>query len=191
MTAAERIISREAVPVRFTANEFMEMVRHPPLSEWIGKIELIDGEIVHMSPGNMPHWRIQQEASRALHDALIASDPSWAVGTEPTVRFSKRVVRIPDVGAFRSPKMTKKTIFQVADLFLAVEVADTSLRNDLGRKRVDHADAGVPHYWVVDVNGRKTHVMADPEAGEYGTRRVIPFGEPIPVPGTDATITVD
>ena len=169
----------------------MELVRHPPLSDRVGKIELIDGEIMHMSPGNMPHWRIQQEVSRALYAALTASDPSWAVGTEPTVRVSKRTVRIPDVGAFHNPKMTKKTIFQVTDLFLAVEVADTSLRNDLGRKRADYADAAVPHYWVIDVNGRKTHVMSDPEAGEYGTKRVIPFGEPLPVPGTDATITVD
>jgi Uma2 family endonuclease len=190
MTAAERIASRELAPVRFTADEFMELVQHPPVSEWVGKIELIDGEIVHMSPANNPHWFMARTVFLGLNAALEPLGREWLVGPEPTVRFGKRSVRLPDIGVFRDPKLSE-SIFLVADLFLAVEIADTTLRHDLGRKQVAYAEAAVPHYWVVDVNGRKIHIMTGPEAGGYATKSVIPFGEPVPVPGTDAAITID
>lgn len=190
MTAAERLVAREQAPVRFTADEFMELVRHPPISDWVGKIELIDGEIVRMSPGHIPHWSAQRSVVLQLHSVFDPLGAGWLAGQEPTVRFGKRSVRLPDIGVFRNPDLTG-SIFDVADLFLAVEIADTTLRHDLGRKQVAYAEAAVPHYWVVDVNGRKVHVMADPEASGYATRRVVPFGEPVSVPGADATIVVE
>ena len=188
MTAAERIASREQAPVRFTAAEFMELVQHPPISDWVGKIELIDGEIVRMSPTNLPHWRMQQEVAQQLR-SIFADRPGGLVGPEATVRFDKRSIRLPDVGAFRDPGPARK-VLDVADLFLAVEIADTTLRHDLGRKRAAYAEAGVPHYWVVDVNGRKVHVMAEPEAGDYGSKRVVPFGDPIDVPHAGAAVVI-
>lgn len=190
MTAAERIASRQLAPVRFTADEFMEMVQHPPINEWVGKIELIDGEIVHMSPANNPHWFMARTAFLRLNAALEPLGKGWLIGPEPTVRFGERSVRLPGVGVFRDPELTE-SIFLVADLFLAVEIADTTLRHDLGRKRAAYAEAAVPNYWVVDLNGRKTHVMADPETDDYVTRRVVPFGEPIPIPGTGRSVTLD
>lgn len=189
MTRAERIVEYRETPVRFTAEEFMELAQHPPISEWVGKIELIEGEIVRMSPTNIPHWVVQQGVSRQLTSVFAEIGPDWLVGPEPTVRFAKRTVRLPDIGVLRNPTLGP-SIFEVADLFLAVEVADTMLRHDLGRKRASYAEAGVPHYWMVDVNGRKVHIMAEPEAGDYGAKRLVPFGEPIGVPGTDATITL-
>ncbi|WP_217989572.1 Uma2 family endonuclease [Sphingomonas lenta] len=189
MTRAERIAEYKETPVRFTAEEFLQLAQHPPISEWVGKVELIEGEIIRMSAANIPHWMVQQDVSRQLTSIFAALGPEWLVGPEPTVRFARRTVRLPDVGVFRNAKIGP-FIFEVASLFMAVEIADTTLRNDLGRKRAGYAEAGVPHYWVVDVNGRKTHVMAEPEAGDYGAKRVIPFGEPIEVPGADAVITL-
>lgn len=189
MTRAERIVEHRETPVRFTAEEFMELAQHPPISEWAGKTELIEGEIVRMSSTDIPHWMVQQDVSRQLTSVFAEVGSGWLVGPEPTVRFRKRTVRLPDVGVFRDPTLGP-SIFQVADLFLAVEVADTTLRNDLGSKRAGYAEAGVPHYCVVDVNGRKTHIMAEPEAGDYGAKRVVPFRGPLAVPGTDATITL-
>lgn len=168
----------------------MELVRHPPMNDWVGKIELIDGEIVHMSPANNPHWLMARAVTLQLQSIFGPLESEWLAGPEPTVRFANKSVRLPDIGVFHSPKLTE-TIFAVADLFLGVEIADTTLHYDLGRKRAAYAEAGVPHYWVVDVNGRKTHVMAEPEAGDYGSKRTVVFGDPIAVPGTESSIIVE
>ena len=41
------------------------------------------------------------------------------------------------------------------DIFILIEVANTSLRLDLGRKRDIYARVGVKDYWVADINGER------------------------------------
>lgn len=190
MNASEMIAPFKQVPVRFTADEFMELVRHPPVADWLGKIELVDGEIVRMAPANVPHWNAQRIVFLRLQSAFAELGPDWIVGQEPTVRLAAGTMREPDVAVLRDPDL-RATIFDRVALFLAVEVADTSLKIDLGRKQQDYAEAFVPHYWVVDLNNRRTHVMTDPRAGSYGNRRTVPFGEPIVVAAIPLTITID
>jgi Uma2 family endonuclease len=60
-----------------------------------------------------------------------------------------------------------------------IEVADTSLRNDLGRKRKVYAQEGVPEYWVIDVRDRVIYQMADPKGTGFATQRRVPLGEVI------------
>ncbi len=74
---------------------------------------------------------------------------------------------------------------------LAIEVADTSLEHDLGANARDYAEAGLPLYWVIDVNARVTHVMSDPQEGRYTRREVVRFGEPLALPGGQGSITLD
>jgi Uma2 family endonuclease len=50
---------------------------------------------------------------------------------------------------------------------LVIEVADTSLDFDMNDKRLLYARAGIPEYWVVDINGRSLLVYRDPQAGDY------------------------
>lgn len=190
MHATDLIAPHKQVPVRFTVAEFMEIVQHPPISDWVGKVELVDGEIVRMSPANVPHWNAQRIMFLRLQSAFAGLGPEWIVGQEPTVRLSADTVREPDVAVLRDPDLRATTFDRVA-VFLAVEVADTSLLVDLGQKLTDYAEAFVPHYWVIDLNGRRTHVMSDPRAGAYASRRPVPFGEPIAIPAIPLTVTVD
>ena len=50
---------------------------------------------------------------------------------------------------------------------LVIEVADTSLRKDLRLKAPLYAEAGIPVYWLVDVNAREVLVMSEPQGGAY------------------------
>ncbi len=190
MTAPSRIDHRDQMPVRFTAAEFIELVQHPPIVDWPGKIELVEGEIIRMAPANVRHWNMQRIVFLRLQSALADAGIDWIVGQEPTVRLRPDTIREPDIAVLRDPDLTA-SLFDGVALFLAVEVADSSLAIDLGPKRRDYAEAMVPHYWVIDLNGRCIHVMAQPDAGDYGARSLIRFGEPLPVPGTDAGIVID
>lgn len=189
MSAVQPITQFRATPARFTADEFAELMRHPPISHWIGKVELVEGEIVRMSPANIPHWSVLRSVFLQLNHVLVTVGTEWLVGPEPAVRLGDGTVRSPDVGVFRDPDMSGK-VFAVADLFIAVEVADTSLAFDLGEKLRDYAGAGVPHYWVVDINNRRTLGMTAPDGECYTVTAVTAFGEPLTVPGTNATITI-
>lgn len=51
---------------------------------------------------------------------------------------------------------------QVSDARLVVEVSDTTLRYDQGRKAALYAEAGIADYWVLNLRGRRLEVRRDP-----------------------------
>jgi Uma2 family endonuclease len=59
-------------------------------------------------------------------------------------------------------------------VLLVAEVSQGTLRDDLGAKKAAYARAGVPEYWVFDVDGRKAHRFMEPCDGDY--REAIVFG---------------
>ena len=62
---------------------------------------------------------------------------------------------------------------------MAIEVAVSSLGDDLGDKATLYAGHGVPEYWVVDVEARVVHRHSEPGANGYLQRTVVRFGERI------------
>lgn len=172
-------------PARFTVDEFIEMAQQPPLSNWCGKIELVEGVIVSMTPAGYPHFGFQRDIFIKLDKIFGNGLDGWIVGQELTVNMTRPAasVRLPDVCIFRDPGKINGLVMSDAVL-LAIEVADSSRREDLGPKRLSYAAASVPHYWVVDINAQLTHVMGDPAAGDYATYDTVPFGKFIDIPGT-------
>jgi Uma2 family endonuclease len=68
---------------------------------------------------------------------------------------------------------------------LIIEVADTSLTHDRD-KALEYAAAGVPEYWIVDINGRCIEVyrdaVSDPTSAlgfRYPPPTVLPVGQSI------------
>jgi Uma2 family endonuclease len=159
------------------------MAQQPPLSDWCGKIELVEGVIVRMSPAGYPHFGFQRDIFRKLDRIFGDGLDGWIVGQELTINMikPKPSVREPDACIFRDPGKIKGLVTSDA-LLLAIEVSDSSLREDLGPKRLSYAKAGVPHYWVVDINAEQTHVFGEPAKGDYGSHDIVPFGKLIAVP---------
>jgi Uma2 family endonuclease len=57
---------------------------------------------------------------------------------------------------------------QQANVALAIiEVAESSLAHDRGRKRPLYASCGVPEYWIVNLPERCIEVYTVPQGGEY------------------------
>lgn len=180
----------EEMPARFTVDEFLQLVESAPIAEWHGKVELVDGIIVRMSPANTPHWNVQRVTHARLYDVMKDESGNWVVGIEPTVRLTGTTIREPDVAMFRDPDLSGRTIDR-ASLFLAIEISDSSLSIDLGAKQRDYAAAFVPHYWVADIQNRKVWIMSNPSGGDYLNRRTVPFGDEIDVPDTKQKISID
>lgn len=61
----------------------------------------------------------------------------------------------------------------------------------MGLKRMLYTQAGIPTYWVIDGVRRVAHVYAEPVEGDYSSVHTVRFGEALPVPGSDAAVTLD
>ena len=64
---------------------------------------------------------------------------------------------------------------QPVEVALVMEISGTTLRHDLTAKAALYARAGIPEYWVLDLNGRRLLVRREPVRGTY--RVALEFGE--------------
>ena len=65
------------------------------------------------------------------------------------------------------------------DIFIVIEVADSSLRYDPTEKAPRYGRAGVPEMWIVDVDAAAVTVHTDPGPDGYATRRVLRRGDEV------------
>jgi Uma2 family endonuclease len=75
---------------------------------------------------------------------------------------------------------------------LLVEVADSSLSKDRRVKTGIYAAAGVPEYWIVDLDSNQIEVLTDPVGDGYATRVIVQRGErlqPSQLPGVTLAVT--
>ena len=114
------------------------------------RFELIGGEMVPMSPKGTLHEWVKRKLNRHFQ---IEAGPAFDVLVETTVRLDAQSFLEPDFCVVRSTAAPAPVA--ASDLFLAVEVAASSLAYDLGRKIGLYAAFGVPEVWVVDA---ATHV---------------------------------
>lgn len=135
------------------------------------RVELIDGEIIDMSPIGRLHAAMVACLSAAFHDSLKKAAVVWVQNpivldetNEPLPDIALLVPR-DDFYVMRSP--------QVADVMLVVEVADTNLDHDLRVKVPRYAAAGVPEVWVIDVITRTTHRFRCPKDVSYADHDTI------------------
>lgn len=138
------------------------------------KAELIEGDIYCMNAQYYRHGRAKTELAFRLRLVL---PPGLAMVTETAVAMPPHDMPEPDIivleaGLYEGP-------IPLAAVQLLVEVSDTTLDIDLGRKAAVYARHGVPEYWVVDVQGRQVHVHRDPSGGGYDGITVTAFGTPL------------
>lgn len=183
-------VDEQEQPARFTAEEFMDMAEAGAFEMFVGKIELVEGVIVRMSPANSPHFYYQRQLFLALHEIFGEGLDGWIVGQEPTVRLGDADVRDPDIAIIRAIE-PGDPLSRPDAVLLVAEVSDSTLSTDRGSKRLSYARFGIPNYWVVDVQGRTIETMREPRDGDYAVRDKLVFGDDLPVPGTDATIRLD
>ena len=77
-------------------------------------------------------------------------------------------------------------------VLLLIEVAESSLREDRLLERDIYAEAGVPEYWVIDVNQTVIEVYTQPGPGGYGQVAVLRDGDvlrPTQLPGLEIAVS--
>lgn len=178
MHAAEIVGDSGADLYRWTADEFMGLVKAGLIHE-PRRVELLDGIIER----TMPQGELHRFIFRALNQIFSAMGAlERGVEPIPPVILGKRSAIEPDFGLLSLNAGNSLETPRDKDLLWAVEVSDTTLAKDLGRKKRAYAGAGIPHYWVIDAKRRGIWVFSDPVKGHYTTERFVVAGDPIELP---------
>ncbi len=166
-SAAARVtMAAEGLPRRrFTVAEVEAMVAAGVMDE-DERVELIGGELVPMSPKGNHHEVVKS----ALVDRWIRARPEDSRLTqETTFRLSEDTYLEPDVVIY--PRVTGLPGLAAANVLLVVEIADSSLRYDMGRKAALYASFGVRELWVIDAVKLTARVFRDPAPEGYRETR--------------------
>jgi Uma2 family endonuclease len=124
------------------------------------RVELIDGEIIDMSPIGVLHAAIVDLLAR--HFGRRAGE-SVFVRCQNPLRLDDISEPEPDIAILRPRADFYMTAHPgAADVLLVIEVADTSLAYDLGTKVPLYARHGIPEVWVIDAATRQTRVFRRP-----------------------------
>jgi Uma2 family endonuclease len=139
------------------------------------RIELIDGEIIEMSPIGRRH---RAEVIRLTELFVRAFGDVAHVSVQNPVELSEDMEPQPDLTLLRrQPDYYASTELSPQDVFLLVEVADTSVAFHRRVKMPLYARSGIPEYWLIDLNRETVTVYRDPGPAGYRTRRVVQRGE--------------
>lgn len=130
----------------WTVAEIEAMVRAGIIDE-DERFELIGGEVVPMLPKGGRHEMVKLELNRHLQK-IIPHD--LHIAPETTLRLDDKSFLEPDFCVF--PRSLFPEDMRGYDVLLAIEVADTSLAYDRGRKIGVYAAYGIPEVWVIDAN---------------------------------------
>jgi Uma2 family endonuclease len=179
-TAAE-IQTRERLrePYRFTREDYDAMIAAGILDE-NDRVELIAGEILNKIPVESSHASTVNRfnrffSSRAIERCVVSVQNPIALDD-----FSE-----PEPGvALLAPRgdMYEASHPGPADVYLIVEVADSSLRFDRERKIPLYAKAGIPEVWLVDLVEKNLMRYRKPVHGAYSEVSRHSPGESIPIP---------
>jgi Uma2 family endonuclease len=159
------ILSRYQVPRhRLTVNDYHRLGAAGILGE-DDRVELLEGQLVDMSPIG-PHHAL---AVDALTELLVLGAAGRAV-----VRVQNPIVLDdasepqPDFTLLRKPWDGYPHAHpRPPDVYLLIEVADSSLEFDLGAKLELYARAGIRDFWVVDLTSNRVLVHRGPGDGKY------------------------
>jgi Uma2 family endonuclease len=154
-------------PVRpLTADEVLRMVQVGILSEDT-RVELLHGVLTQVSPMSPQHAEICMRLTRWL-DAAV---PRFVVrGRFPLLVPDRTSLPEPDIAVVEPGDYLH---VHPDGALLVVEVAYSSLVTDTKIKPELYAAAGVPDYWVVDVEAKRLRVFRDPQAeGGYARETV-------------------
>ena len=154
----------------WSISDYHQMIEAGILDE-DDRVELLEGKIVCMSPQRPFHAASVQRSSRLLFQLLsdraeIRVQLPVILGNDSEPEPDLAVVRFDaDEYSFRHP--------EVPDIYLLIEVADSTIAKDRNQKARIYAKNRVLEYWILDLQKRQVYVFRQPEEGVYREKLIL------------------
>lgn len=175
-----------APPRRFTVAEYHQLAEVGVLHE-DERVELLNGVIVNMMPIGPFHGG---SVNRLIRMFERLGRDRWVTSAQSPVHLGEHSEPQPDLLLL----LPRDDFYVEAhprpeDVFLLIEVSDSTLLIDREEKLPIYARAGIPEVWIVNLPERVIEVYLDPARGEYAQpRRVDADGKLAPAAFPDAVI---
>ncbi|WP_200900372.1 Uma2 family endonuclease [Rubrobacter aplysinae] len=161
---------------RFDTTEYHRMAEAGILSEE-ARVELVDGEVVEMSPIGSRHQAVVNRLNRLLMSFAVGD---YIVSPQGPVRLDEHNEPQPDLALLRFREdFYEREHPGPGDALLLVEVSESSLEYDRSVKLPLYAGAGVPEVWIVDLAANEVESHSAPQHGAYGLTRRYHRGDEI------------
>ena len=159
---------------KFTYRELLEMERIGIIQE-DQHVELLGGQIVVMTI-HPPHAATVSYLNRCFQGVF---GERVQVITQSPLRLSDNVeddnLPQPDVMLVAGPEKVYVDHPRPTDVYLLVEVSDSTLTKDRTIKLPLYAAHGIPELWIVNLVDQQIEVYTEPHGEEYLTRATKPL----------------
>ena len=151
------------ITAKWNLDDYHQMIESGLLDD--RSLELINGEIIQMSPEGIAHSFYCRGTAKYLRQVL---GERAEISEAHPIMIPNDSEPEPDIAILRTPD----TLYQhrhplPADVFWLIEIANTTLVKDLGVKKDLYALAGIPEYWVMNLQTLKLVVFRDLHHDHY------------------------
>ncbi|MBD2412336.1 hypothetical protein FACHB389_25105 [Nostoc calcicola FACHB-389] len=172
-------------PKRFTIAEYHQLIELGFLKE-SDRIELIRGELIQMTAKGTPHTVCSSILCRQL-DRLLG-DRAVIRGQDP-ITLPNQSEPEPDVVIARGKDEDYLPHHPYPeDILLVIEISDTTLDYDQTTKRSLYAEAGIYHYWIMNLPARQLECYSQPYQNaqkqfNYLSKQIFLSNQSVVIPG--------
>ncbi|MEG4985309.1 Uma2 family endonuclease [Microcoleus sp. BR0-C5] len=135
------------------------------------RLELIEGNIIKLSAKGTVHASATRRTASLLHN-LVGNQA--AVYNKSPIALDDNSEPEPDIAVVRIDPFDYATHHPTpSEVYLIIEVADSSLTFDREIKAKAYARSGIADYWVLNVNERQLHVFREPAEDGYQSEVIL------------------
>lgn len=157
----------------FSVTEYHQMAEMGILQP-MERVELIEGQIIRMAAKNSPHSAVTKRVSDILRSLL---QNTADIRIQEPVHLNDYSEPEPDIALVIIDERDYYDRHPIpSEVFLVVEVADSTLLFDLGTKAESYAQAGIPEYWVIDIKQQQVIVHRQSSIEGYQSKTVVMAG---------------
>lgn len=153
------------------------------------RVELLEGKIIWMIAKGTAHRSAVGRTDYLLKNRL--GNRAW-VSVQDPVKLNARSEPEPDIAVVKVDPLDYADHHPTpTEVYLIIEVAESSLKLDCRIKAQAYSQAGITDYWVLDVVGRQLHVFREPTQDGYQNKAILAEDTTIsPLDFPDLSITV-
>jgi Uma2 family endonuclease len=155
----------------WTVDEYYQMAKTGILQP-DEKVELIAGQIIrNMTPQGSFHAAAITRTNRLLNQPV---QPRFLVRSQLPIQLDNRSEPEPDLALVKSDPLDYDDRHPKAeDVYLIIEIADSTLKTDLTLKKQVYAEAKIPDYGVLDLAKRQLYVYRQPTEEGYQQEQIL------------------
>ncbi len=139
------------------------------------RVELLDGQIIDMMPIGPFHAGTTNRLAKSF---IKLAENRWHTGIQTPIRLDAHAEPVPDLTLLKpSPDDYTSRHPCSEEVFLLIEIADSTLAYDRTEKLPAYGRAGIPEVWIVNLPERSVEIYREPHYLGYSSKRIIREGE--------------